>query len=62
VTSARPQAEEKARRATLAKVAELAWTAEWRGRFVYTCAASVEEMSMIEGAAVKQGVLIVAPE
>jgi hypothetical protein len=53
---------EKARRAIEAKVAALAWAKEWRGRFVYARADSAKELAMLEGAEIREGVLVVAPE
>jgi len=53
--------EEKTRKALQDKVAALAWSKEWRGRFVYASAAA-KDLSMIEGAEGKAGVLVIAPE
>ena len=53
--------DDKSRQATEAKVAELAWSKEWRGRFVYASAAA-KELTMLDGVMVKEGVLVVAPE
>jgi hypothetical protein len=54
--------EEKARQGLEAKVAALAWSPEWRGRFVYATADTAKDLATIEGVEVNAGVLVVAPE
>jgi hypothetical protein len=54
--------DEKSRAPIEEKLSSLAWAKEWRGRFIYARADSVKELSIIEGAEVKEGVLVVAPE
>jgi hypothetical protein len=53
--------EEQARRALTPKVTALAWSKEWRGRFVYATAPA-KDLKMIEGVEGNGGVLVVAPE
>src|SRR5262249_15058942 len=53
--------DDKSRKGMEAKVAALAWSKEWRGRFVYA-SATAKDLTMLDGAKVKEGVLVVAPE
>lgn len=48
-------------RALTARLAKLAWSKEWRGRFVHA-AGSAKDLAGIEGAELKEGVLVVAAE
>ena len=53
--------DDKTRKALETKVAVLAWSKEWRGRFVYA-SARAKELTMIEGVEGDSGVVVVAPE
>src|SRR5262249_22490696 len=53
--------DDRDRKALEAKVAALAWSKEWRGRFVYASAAA-KELTMIAGVEGDARVLVVAPE
>src|SRR5207302_7402739 len=53
--------DDRSRKAAEAKVAALAWSKEWRGRFVYASALP-KELTMIDGVEGDAGVLVVAPE
>jgi hypothetical protein len=53
---------EAARQRLVNVVAELAWSQEFVGRFVYAVAAAPKELEAIEGAAAREGLFVVAPD